>query len=446
MKTQLLNLGATIILFFCATITNAQSWPYVVSSGTGVNTGGGNGASGRDLCVVSDQEIYTAMHASSSDQIEIYKYDGTSWTMLPSPNASGQVIGNVISLKKSSITNDLYIAYSFFSSSSYSVSVKKFNGSTWSSLGTNLPLASGSSVFGFQIDNNDAPIVLGSKTSSIADNRVSRLESGVWVHYTIPSSAGSIFNDNTSYIDNNNKLIFAWFKTVSLNSSPANIDTLFGNTMFSKPENINMMFSGEMRFGRDGSGNQIIYNYKTPSGGKIALKTFKNISNSWVNVTTDTLNWNNIICIETLSNGIGLVGINGAPRIFSSNDYLTPIFQSVTSATIHKIRSSSNYVYALLNDGVVKIDLALITAIKSQSDIKYNFDLYPNPANQSIHIQGIDFNDGVQVKIMSIDGKVMQDETSNQSIINISDLNTGMYFMELTDSNGKTSVTKFIKN
>ena len=75
MKKQLLNLNATILLFFSATITNAQSWPYVVSSGTGINTGGGNGVSGRDLYVVSDQEIYTAMHASSSDQIEIYKYD-----------------------------------------------------------------------------------------------------------------------------------------------------------------------------------------------------------------------------------------------------------------------------------------------------------------------------------------------------------------------------------
>ena len=444
MKKQLLNLSTAILLFFSATITNAQSWNYVVSSGTGVNTGGGNGVSGRDLCVVSDQEIYTAMHASSSDQIEIYKYNGTSWTMLPSPNASGQVIGNIISLKKSSSTNDLYLAYSFFSSSSYSVSVKKFNGSAWSSLGTNLPLASGSSVFGFQLDNNDAPIVLGSKTSSISDNRVSRLESGVWAHYTIPSSAGSIFNDNTSYIDNNNNLIFAWFKTVSVNSTPASIDTLAGNTMKATPENINMMFSSEMRLGNSGNG-QILYNYKTPSAGKIALKTFKNVSNAWINTTTDTLNWNNIICIETLSNGVGLVGVNGAPRIFNSNDYLTPIFQSTTAATIHKIRSSSNYVYALLNNGVVKQDIALTTAINSQPDIKYNFSLYPNPANQSISIQGVNFNEGLRIKIISIEGKIMKDEMATQSTTNVSDLNPGMYFIELTDSNGKTGIMKFIK-
>lgn len=148
-------------------------------------------------------------------------------------------------------------------------------------------------MFGFQLDNNDAPIVLGSKTSSISDNRVSRLESGVWAHYTIPSSADQYLT-TIHLILIQVTLIFAWFKTVSVNSTPASIDTLAGNTMKATPENINMMFSSEMRLGNSGNG-QILYNYKTPSAGKIALKTFKNVSNvSWINTTTDTLNWDNI--------------------------------------------------------------------------------------------------------------------------------------------------------
>jgi photosystem II stability/assembly factor-like uncharacterized protein len=69
----------------------------------------------------------------------------------------------------------------------------------------------------------------------------------------------------------------------------------------------------------------------------------------------------------------------------------------------------------------------------------------PNPANQSIQIQGVDFSEGVRIKIISIDGKIMKDEMINQSNISISDLNSGMYFMELTDSNDKTGITKFIK-
>lgn len=74
-----------------------------------------------------------------------------------------------------------------------------------------------------------------------------------------------------------------------------------------------------------------------------------------------------------------------------------------------------------------------------------NIFIYPNPANQFIQIQGIDFNEGVRVKIISIEGKIMKDEMETQSTINVSNLNTGMYFLELTDNKGKTGVTKFIK-
>lgn len=430
-------------LFLSGSLTlNAQNWPYVVSSGTGVNIGGGNGVSGRELCVVSDQEIYTAMHASSSDQIEVYRYDGISWTMLPSPNASGQLIGNVVSMKKSKLTNDLYIAYPLFNASSYSVIVKKYDGITWAQVGTNLPLASGSSVFGFQLDNNDTPIVLGSKTSSIDNGKVSRLELGVWVHYAIPNSIGAIFDDNMSYVDSANNLIFLWSKTVSINSTPASIDTLAGNTMFATPENINMMFSGLIRLGCDGLGNQTIYNYKTPSAGKIALKIFKEVTSVWTNTATDTLNWNSISCIETSSNGSVLVGTT--PVIYRVNDYLSPVFQSSTSVTLFKIRFSDNYAYALLDNGVVRESLSIISSIKDET-INKEIALFPNPTNQYIQIQGINFNEGIRVNILSIDGKIMRDEIMNQAIIDVYQLTPGIYFLRLTDKEGKTFTQKFIK-
>lgn len=82
--------------------------------------------------------------------------------------------------------------------------------------------------------------------------------------------------------------------------------------------------------------------------------------------------------------------------------------------------------------------------IKKLSSLN-NILVYPNPANQSIQIQGVDFNDEVAIKIISIDGKIMKDEIATQSTINVSDLNSGMYFIELTDNKGKTGVTKFIK-
>lgn len=72
--------------------------------------------------------------------------------------------------------------------------------------------------------------------------------------------------------------------------------------------------------------------------------------------------------------------------------------------------------------------------------------LYPNPANQSIKIQGINLNDEVHIKIISPDGKIVKDEMATKSSVNVSDLNAGIYFIELSDSKGKTDKIKFVKD
>lgn len=100
--------------------------------------------------------------------------------------------------------------------------------------------------------------------------------------------------------------------------------------------------------------------------------------------------------------------------------------------------SATNYI-AKLSDAV---PTGINNFINAQT---LSFRVFPNPANQSINIQGVNFNEGIQVKIISIDGKILKDEMTQQSVINISDLNTGMYFIELTDKEGKTGVTKLIK-
>jgi uncharacterized repeat protein (TIGR03803 family) len=94
--------------------------------------------------------------------------------------------------------------------------------------------------------------------------------------------------------------------------------------------------------------------------------------------------------------------------------------------------------------GLIEVDPNISTTL-NENNSKENIKIFPNPANEFIQIQGVDFNEGVRVKIISIDGKIMKDEMINQQNIYVSELNSGMYFMELTDSEGKTGVTKFIK-
>lgn len=94
--------------------------------------------------------------------------------------------------------------------------------------------------------------------------------------------------------------------------------------------------------------------------------------------------------------------------------------------------------------GLIEVDPNISTTLNEHNSNE-NIKIFPSPANQSIQIQGVNFNEGIQIKIISIDGKTMKDEMINQPNISISDLNPGMYFIELTDSNGKTGVSKFIK-
>lgn len=120
-----------------------------------------------------------------------------------------------------------------------------------------------------------------------------------------------------------------------------------------------------------------------------------------------------------------------------------------SSCNFSNIEKSGNSLFASVSNGglhpkVYKRDINAVGVTEINNKISFN--IFPNPASQSIQIQGVDFNVGVHLKIISIDGKIMKDETINQSNITISDLNSGMYFIELTDVKGKTGVTKFIKN
>lgn len=71
-----------------------------------------------------------------------------------------------------------------------------------------------------------------------------------------------------------------------------------------------------------------------------------------------------------------------------------------------------------------------------------NVSIYPNPASNSIHIQGID---NIQtVEIHSILGKKMQVSIFN-SQIDISRLKSGVYFLKVTDDQNRSVIKKFIK-
>jgi len=94
----------------------------------------------------------------------------------------------------------------------------------------------------------------------------------------------------------------------------------------------------------------------------------------------------------------------------------------------------------------VQLDLANFTGVKENTNISKHLSVFPNPANDVLHIN----LDGVAGQISSfsiidITGRVLLNGNSNSNYlnINVSELKTGMYFVQIMLNDGN-SVTKRI--
>lgn len=70
--------------------------------------------------------------------------------------------------------------------------------------------------------------------------------------------------------------------------------------------------------------------------------------------------------------------------------------------------------------------------------------LFPNPTNAILQIEGIEFTPDVTIEIQNISGEIIRTEENPTYLLNISELYTGIYFLNIHHSKG-TSTVKFIK-
>ncbi len=88
-------------------------------------------------------------------------------------------------------------------------------------------------------------------------------------------------------------------------------------------------------------------------------------------------------------------------------------------------------------------ELGLTTTIKEQDEIQ-KLSIFPNPASEKIEI--ISENGFDEIKIFDIMGKMQINHLSINKTIDISNLNSGIYFIEVYKTNKKIATTsKFIK-
>lgn len=437
-----------LLTIICTYSIQAQTWSYVFAPGTGVNGTDTWQANNCDLQVISDSEIYTAaayINAfGGNKRIEIYHYNGTNWAKLPDPS-TGEDIGNVF-VRKCNNSSDLYIAYAklSFSPYGYFVTVKKYDGNTWTPISTTLPLPSGGSFFAFELDHNDAPVVIGSATYSTQNSNVHRLESGNWVAYPIPNSSGSVFSYNSSFVDTTGNVIFLWSKAASASVQYFHIDTLAGNTLYTTPENVSIAPFSTVYLANSAT-DFVVYNTASGGTGITNFRVYENIGGNWSASPVDSLASNGIAPVGRSPYGVNFVGQNtpSGSKLYTTHDLYNPVYVPSVVTGIFRIKFSSNYAYCLVNNGVVYEDISNITTnTLNIPTIKSNYTIYPNPSTGIFTIQ-FENQNNTTIEIFNTVGERILWEQSNESQhqINLEPFAAGIYFIKI---NGQTA--KIIKS
>ncbi len=86
--------------------------------------------------------------------------------------------------------------------------------------------------------------------------------------------------------------------------------------------------------------------------------------------------------------------------------------------------------------------------LSNQDFYRSQFAIHPNPAKNQLFLTSKNTAENLKVKIFNIEGKLLSTqnlELEKQTSIDVSNLTSGIYFLNIGEENGNTTVKKFIK-
>ena len=107
-----------------------------------------------------------------------------------------------------------------------------------------------------------------------------------------------------------------------------------------------------------------------------------------------------------------------------------------------------SFSYGEVEDYTVNIGAITLTGIVGEDTLSnepnvFDFDMYPNPTKDVLRVNMLD-NRKVSFIVYNLMGQQLKTNTLTNSEINVSDLSSGIYILEVND--GQKSITKkFIK-
>lgn len=157
-------------------------------------------------------------------------------------------------------------------------------------------------------------------------------------------------------------------------------------------------------------------------------------------------------------------GQNGALGINSDANFNTPKqvnisnVQSISCGSLHSLaikndnklwawgtNASSQFGNGNSTQSLIPIEVACPSTVGISNLVKNEtFKIFPNPVKDILTIRNSANGSFEKVIITDLTGKKVREQTSKLTLLDVSQLPSGMYLLQIT-SEGKTSVTKFIK-
>ena len=163
-----------------------------------------------------------------------------------------------------------------------------------------------------------------------------------------------------------------------------------------------------------------------------------------VNLKASPFNWFEINVIDTtdpfgISSGSGLLTIQLTP----SSTYIRKeiVLNSIIGTDFQLIRfhiNISNSFDSLYKDGYVLIDNIQFEGISSIDEIESNnnISIYPNPSNNIVSIDKGNLKIITSIKMLNINGKIIENYSSNTKKIDVSNCKKGIYFLVFESEKG----------
>ncbi len=328
--------------------------------------------------------------------------------------------------------NGQYI-YSGFSGSS---TVRRFDVTTQTA-GLQFSLGSDSSTGSYYVEDIE---VMPSQPTTIAisrkNNGFSPRHEGVVIYdnnvmrpTTTPDHTGSNrieFTSQNSLIGYNNETTEFGIRRLSVNSS--------GVSNVSVTQNVLSNFYLDFIY-KD--------NYMYSFDGKVVdVTTAPFVIGQFSNATGPVVydSYYNRVCFASYDFSGNITFKRFNPNTFLLYDSL-PISQAFGS--VKNIISCGNGCYAFNTTDNKVIIIKDSTLGLSESEEKNNISIYPNPATDYLFIKSdLDIKD---IQISDLNGRIINNLQFQDNKMDLSNLNTGVYFAKISDENGKILTKKIIK-